>query len=172
MKNINLPRSLKYSAFFGMLLIFSCKNNTAKLTTEERKLVTDSVTRMATNISNDISAKGPAAWLNYFENDPGFFMASGGMLVFRNYTVAKSYTLDTVAKNFKKISLDLANVKVDPLTVNYASLGADFHEDIVLANGQSLSVGGYVTATAHFDGSKWRLRNLNWAIKPPEKPAK
>jgi hypothetical protein len=171
MKNINRPKFLKYLAFFGMLLAMSCKNN-SQLTIEERKLVTDSVTRMSANISNDVSAKGPAAWLNYFENDPGFFMASGGMVAFRNYAVAKKYTLDTVSKNFKKISLELANMKVDPLTVNYASIGADFYEDIVMANGQSLSVGGYLTATAHFDGSKWRLRNLNWAIKPPEKPAK
>jgi hypothetical protein len=171
MNNTNLHNSLKYYAFFAMMLAMSCKNN-GQLTTEERKLVTDSVTRMATNIGNDVSAKGPAAWLDYFENDRSFFMASDGILVFRNYTVAKTYTRDTVAKNFKKINLDLANMTIDPLSIYYASIGADFHEDIVMATGKGLSIDGYVTATAHFDGNRWRLRNLNWAIKPPQQPAK
>jgi hypothetical protein len=155
-----------------MMIVFTgCTYSNPQLIGVESSAVKDSVTQMAARISIDISTHGPAAWLNYFENSPGFFMASDGMLVFKDYKTAKTYTLDTVVKNFKKIDLSWKNLKIDPLTANYASLGADFHEDITLANGQSLSIGGYVTATAHFDGSKWRLRNMNWAIKAPEKPA-
>ena len=94
-------------------------------------------------------------------------MASNGMLVFKDYKTAKTFTLDTVAKKFKKINLSWKNLKIDPLTATYASFGADFHEDIVLANGQALASGGYFTATAHFDGTRWRLRNMNWAMKTP-----
>ena len=32
-------------------------------------------------------------------------------------------------------------------------MGADFNEDIMLANGQNLSVSGYFTATAHVAGN-------------------
>jgi len=32
-------------------------------------------------------------------------------------------------------------------------MGADFHGDIMPANGQNLSVSGYFTAAAHFDGN-------------------
>src|ERR1700733_6844671 len=152
MKSFGVSHSLKYCALFWVLLLATCKNNNARLTAAESSMVADSVTRMAANISRDLSAKGPAAWVDYFENDPGFFMASGGTLVFKDYGTAKTFTLDTVAKNFNNISLTWKNVKIDPLTATYASMGADFHEDIVLANGQNLFEEGYFTATAHFDG--------------------
>jgi len=172
MKNFDLSPSLKYCAFFGVLLLAACKNNNAQLTTAENAMIKDGVTRMAANISKDLSAKGPAAWIDYFENNPGFFMASGGTLAFEDYATAKTYTLDTVAKKFNNISLSWKNITVDPLTATYASMGADFHEDLVLANGQNLWVGGYFTATAHFDGSRWRLRNMNWATKAAAKPVR
>jgi hypothetical protein len=172
MKKFNFYQLLKYCCVLAIASITSCKNTRPpQWSSAEKYAVKDSVTIMAVNISTDVSAHGPSAWINYFENDPGFFMASGGTLVFEDYVTAVSYTRDTVAKNFKKISLGWKRIKVDPLTADYAAMGADFHEDIVLANGQNLSVEGYFTATAHFDGSRWKLRNMNWAIKPPEKPA-
>jgi len=171
MKKITLYTLTSSCAFSMMLLFNRCTYHNPQLTAATNSIIKDSVTQMAAHISIDVSTHGPAAWLNYFENAPGFFMASNGVLVFKDYATAKSYTLDTVVKNFKKISLSWKNVKVDPMTATYATLGADFHEDIILANGQNLSIGGYVTATAHFDGSKWRLRNMNWATMAPEKPA-
>ncbi len=171
MKKITLYTLTLCCAFLMMTLFSRCTYRNPELTAETNSIVKDSVTQMAAHISIDVSTHGPAAWLNYFENAPGFFMASDGMLVFKDYPTAKSYTLNTVVKNFKKIDLNWKNLRVDPLTATYASMGADFHEDITLANGQNLSVGGYVTATAHFDGTRWKLRNMNWAIKAPEKAA-
>jgi hypothetical protein len=159
---------LKYCCVLLIASITSCKNTTPpQWSSAEKYAVKDSVTIMAVNISTDVSARGPSAWVNYFENDPGFFMASNGMLVFKDYKTAKTFTLDTVAKNFKKINLSWKNLKIDPLTATYASFGADFHEDIVMANGKALAADGYFTATAHFDGTRWRLRNMNWAMKTP-----
>jgi hypothetical protein len=170
MKKLTLYSLTLCCAFLMMVLFTRCTYRNPQLNATANSIVRDSVTQMAAHISLDVSTHGPAAWVNYFENDPGFFMASGGMLVFKDYATAKSYTLDTVVKNFKKISLSWKNVKVDPITAAYAGMSADFNEDIVLANGQNLSVSGYFTATAHFDGTRWRLRNMNWAIKQPEKP--
>src|ERR1700753_3393631 len=103
MKKGSIYHPLLHLAFIAVVLITSCKSSTTQLSAAENASVKDSVTRMAANISHDLSATGPAAWVNYFENDPGFFMASGGSLVFRDYATAKMYTLDTVAKNLKKI---------------------------------------------------------------------
>ena len=159
-----------YCAFM-LLLLARCTNSNPPLSVAESSAVKDSVTQMLVHISTDVSARGPAAWINYFENNAGFFMSSDGALAFKDYPSAKSLTLGPVVKNFKKISLSWKNLRVDPLTANYASLGADFHEDIIMANDQNLTIDGYFTGTAHFDGSRWKLRNMNWAPKAPEKPA-
>ena len=172
MKKLTLYSLTLCCAFLMMVLFTRCAYHNTQLTPAENSTVKDSVTQMAAHISTDVSTHGPEAWVNYFENGPRFFMASGGMLVFKDYNTARSYTLDTVVKNFKKITLNWKNVRVDPLTAIYAAMGADFHEDIVLTNGQNLWVEGYFTATAHFDGRRWRLRNMNWATRAPAKPAR
>lgn len=168
MKKLNI---LFFPAYFGFIVLMispaiSCKNNNSKLTADESAVAKDSVTQMAAHIARDISTKGPTAWLDYFENDPGFFMASGGQIALKDYPAAKTFVRDTLPKMISKINLQWKNVKVDPLTDSFAAIGADFHEDIVMAGGATMAVDGYFTGTAHFDGIKWRLRNLNWAIKP------
>jgi hypothetical protein len=168
MKKLNILFS---PAHFGLFVLMtspaiSCKNNSGRLTADESAVAKDSVTQMAAHIARDISTKGPTAWLDYFENDPAFFMASGGQIALRDYPTAKAFVRDTLPKMMSKINLHWKNVKVDPLTDSFATLGADFHEDIVMVNGATMTVDGYFTGTAHFDGTNWRLRNLNWAIKP------
>jgi len=171
MKKFTVYRMTPCCAFTMMMLLGRCTGSNPPLSAVESSAVKDSVTQMAGHISTDVSTHGRAAWINYFENNAGFFMGSDGALAFRDYPSAKSFTLGPVVKNFKKIRLSWKNLRVDPLTATYASLGADFHEDINMANGQNLTIDGYFTATAHFDGSRWKLRNMNWAPKAPEKPA-
>jgi len=164
--------SVAFGCVCTMMLLIGCGKSNTPLSTAESSAVKDSVSKMVAHIGTDVSTHGPAAWINYFENNAGFFMSSDGALAFKDYPSAKSFTLGTVVKNFKKISLGWKNLRVDPLTATYASLGADFHEDISMANGPKQSIDGYFTATAHFDGSRWRLRNMNWAIKTPAKPVR
>jgi hypothetical protein len=159
---------------FGLLLLVvclnvSCKNTGAVFSADESKLVKDSVTTMTANIASDVSKKGPIAWLDYFEDLPGFFMASDGQMAFKDYASAKTVILNTLVKGISKITLNWQNVRVDPLTPAFANFGADFHEDLVLSHIVHVTIDGYVTATAHFDGNKWKLRNMNWAIKAPGK---
>ena len=172
MRISSTKRILSFAASAAFALLIACQGKKGTLSLTEKEVVKDSVIQMADNIMKDISTKGPAAWVDYFEDDPGFFMASGGVLSFKSYKVGKTYTLDTVAKAFSKISLGWKNYRIDALTTDYASFGADFHEDITLAGGKQMSVDGYVTATAHFDRKRWKLRNMNWAIAPPRPTSK
>jgi hypothetical protein len=173
-KNRYAPPIFNYLSLLLLFatIIISCNSNHSEPNEADRVFVKNSVTMMATSIARDISAKGPKAWLTYFENAPGFFMATDGHLAFKDYPTAKTFVLNTVVKMISKISLSWENMRVDPLSPAYGSFGADFHEDIVLSNGNKLSVGGYFTATAHFDGHSWKLRNLNWATKMPDKFAR
>lgn len=171
-KHSNFPM-LKYF-WIGISFIcisVSCRNTGTPLTTDEGNRVKDSVSQMTANIAKDVSAKGPVAWLAYFENDPGFFMANDGQLALKDYPTAVSFVKGTLTKLMPKISLQWKNVKIDPLSPSLAIIGGAFHEDITMSGGKTLSVDGYFTGTAHFDGKTWKLRNLHWSSKQSEKPA-
>jgi hypothetical protein len=171
MKKNHIPQVFKYSALLllGICLLFSCKRNHAKLSKEQSALVKDSVSRMAANIAADISKNGPRAWLNYFEDTPEFFMANEGQLVFKDYQSAKAFISNTLAKNIPVIKLRWNNMRIDPFTPRLASIGADFYEDQVTSSGKKLSYDGYFTGIAHYDGHRWKLRNVHWSIRAPGK---
>jgi len=149
-----------------MCLAISCENSRRHVDFPENSpIVKDGATMLMTFIERDISAKGPVAWLDYFENAPGFFMATDGNLAFKNYPSAKTFILDTLVKNITKINLRWANLKVDPLATDLASVGANFHEELTGRNGKTNSVDGYFTGTAAFTKKGWKLKNLHWSIK-------
>jgi hypothetical protein len=148
-----------------ILMLVSCQYR-HEATTEDRAVVKDSVDRMMTRISADITKGGPRQWLTYFEDDPGFFMASDGTLKFGDFASATTYTRDSLPQIISRITLNWDHLRIDPLNREYAYVGADFDEDITLTNGQKVSDVGFFTAVAHFDGGTWKLRNLNWASKP------
>jgi len=157
---------------FVIALAVSCGRDQGGLSAETRNLVTDSSNSLMNHIARDISAKGPIAWVNYFEDAPGFFMASGGQLAFKDHRSAVSFVKNTLVKTMPQIKLSWQNVKIDPITEDYSAIGADFHEDITLANGTTMPFEGYFTAVAHFDGISWKLRNLHWSIKASDTAGK
>jgi hypothetical protein len=148
-----------------LTMLCSCQNR-HEATATERAVVKDSVTRMMTRISADITKGGPTQWLTYFEDDPGFFMSSDGAVKFSDFRSASTYTRDTLPGIMSRISLTWTHLHVDPLDQEYASIGANFNEEITLTNGQGMSFEGFFSAIAHFNGTVWKLRNLNWAAKP------
>jgi hypothetical protein len=148
-----------------LLFISSCSNNSGSSKQQRESDVKESVQRMMVSISTDISDEGPVAWLKHFENSPGFFMASDGLLVFQNIDSASGFINNTLLKRIKKIKLNWNNIRIDSLSVSLAGIGADFHEDIIDTTGNILPVDGYFTAIAHQSSQGWRLRDLHWSIK-------
>lgn len=148
----------------------SCKQSPAHLGIPDSAHVKEDVSKMAANMAQDISKKGPAAWLDYFENTPGFFMASQGQLVFTDYQSAQSFILNTLDKEISKISLRWNNLRVDPLASDLALIGGDFHEDLSNISGKIISIDGYFTGMASLSNNRWKLRNLHWSIKTPINP--
>jgi hypothetical protein len=147
-----------------LAMLCSCQNR-HEATAADRAVVKDSVTAMMTRVSSDITKGGPAQWVIYFDDDPGFFMATDGAVKFGDFPSATTYTHDTLPKIMSRVSLTWTHLRIDPLDREFASIGADFNEDITLASGQAMSSSGFFTAIAHFDGTTWKLRNLNWAPK-------
>ncbi|MDP4218787.1 MAG: hypothetical protein Q8927_21540 [Bacteroidota bacterium] len=83
-----------YALFIGALA--SCTHHHRPFTEQDHGLVKDSVIRLAEAIARDVSSKGPIAWLDYFDDSPGFLMANDGNLAFRDYQTAKKFIQDTL----------------------------------------------------------------------------
>jgi hypothetical protein len=151
--------------FLIVNLLFSCKQVPASFTSTNAIAVKDSVLKLADSSAHDITAKGPIAWVNYFEDSPGFFMASDGVIAFPDYHAADTFIKNTLVKQFPRISLKWSNIRVDVYTSQIAVMGADFHEDLTDANGKITSFDGYFTATAHQAAKGWKYRDVHWSIK-------
>lgn len=159
---------MKYKWLF-IILFASCRGNTnATMSSEELALVKDSVTAMIDHITDDLSTKGPVAWLDYFEDGPDFNMASDGALVFKNYQTASNFIRDTLVNMFARINLRWEHLRIDPLTNHLASIASDFHEDLIDSTGKSITTNGYITAIAEKTSCCWQLRNVHWSILKPQ----
>ncbi len=149
------------------LIIFtgSCNNRTVRNTPAQNSEVKDSVAKLMQNISKEVSEKGPVAWLQIFENSPGFFMVSDGQLQFPDNDSAHRFISHTLIKMIPNIDLKWHNLRIDPLTNTLAAIGADFHEDITTMDQRRMPVDGYFTALAENGAKGWQLRNAHWSIK-------
>jgi hypothetical protein len=106
----------------------------------------------------------PAAWLNYFEESPDFFMVSDGQLAFKDYQSGKLFIENTLIKNILKINLQWNYLRIDPLTSELASMGGNFHEDLTDSSGKIIQSDGYLTAVAKLTNRGWKIRNLHWSM--------
>jgi len=151
--------------FFSASL-FSCKHNDAPLSSSQSAEVKADVLKLADSTAKAISTKGPIAWLDYFEDSPGFFMASGGSLALQDYHTADSFIKGKLVKVMPKITLKWSGIRVDPLTPQIAVMGAGFHEDVTDPTGKITPYDGYFTATVHDTEKGWKFRNEHWSMKP------
>ncbi len=167
---MKITKQKLFAAACALLLaagVFSCNSNQEFLTNNETTAIKGDVTELMNNVARDVSAKGPAVWLNYFEDSPEFSMANDGKLVYKDYPSAKTYVLNTLVNQMPQIKLQWSNIRIDALSNKLASVGAKFHEDLTDKNGQPTKVDGYFTAIAHQSTKGWLLLNLHWSsVKP------
>jgi len=157
---------MKYMLLFllSTSIIAACNNNVQPVQ-KNTTVAEDSVRATMQLIAKDVSANGPVAWLNWFENTPAFFMSSDGSVAFKDYSAAEHFIKDTLTKAIKNIQLQWSNVRVDILADSVAAVGADFHEDMTTADGKTVPEDGYFTAVAEKTAKSWLLRNLHWSTK-------
>jgi uncharacterized protein YdeI (YjbR/CyaY-like superfamily) len=153
------------SLLLASLLAFSCGHRRGPMTEQDSARVRDSVLTLTTNIARDLSANGPAVWLKYFDDTPGFFMIDDGNLSFPDYKSARRFILDTLVKNVPHITFNWSAVRVFPLSRHLASIDAKFHEVLMPADGASIPIEGYLSATAVLTAHGWKLRNLHWSTR-------
>jgi len=114
------------------------------LTAAQAAAVKDSVTGFMQTVAHDITHDGPAAWRKHFAEDPAFFMASDGHLVFPNRAAAPA-SIQDLARTLKHIELKWGDdLRVDPLT----------------------------TGLAEYRDGRWQFRNAHWSVAVPASGAR
>jgi hypothetical protein len=124
------------------------------------------------SVAENITLRGPAAWQDYFENSPSFFMAADGRLQFSDGGAARA-AIPNLFRTIMKIELRWGvGLRVDPLTDDLAVIAVPWHETMTLADGNRLDVSGFFTAVAESRNGRWQFRNAHWSTVQPAGSAK
>jgi hypothetical protein len=142
------------------------------LTPERAAAVQDGVRAFTRTVAHDVTEEGPSAWRKHFADSPSFFMAVDGHLVYPNGAAAMAAIPD-LARTIKHIVLRWGDdLRVDPLTADFAVVVTSWHEVIVDAAGKRVEETGFFTGTAEYRDGRWQFRNAHWsvAVPPPAVP--
>jgi len=112
--------------------------------------------------ATDVSQHGPLAWRNYFDPGPSFFMAVNGRMAFPTGAAASEGT-EAFAKTIQHIELAWGDVRVDPLTHEFAMVAAPWREVQVDTAGHRVDESGFFRAITEYRGGRWQFRDAHWS---------
>jgi hypothetical protein len=114
-------------------------------------------------VSHSVTQDGPMAWIKYFDASPAFFMAVNGQMAFPNAAGAQEGTRK-FAQTIRHIELKWGDdLRVDPLTSEFAMVGVSWREIQVDTVGHSVTETGYFTGLAEYREGHWQLRDAHWS---------
>ena len=114
-------------------------------------------------VSHSVTQDGPLAWIKFFDASPAFFMAVNGQMAFPNASAAQEGTRK-FAQTIRQIELKWGDdLRVDPLTNEYAVVGVSWREVQVDTAGHSVTETGYFTALAEYRDGHWQFRDAHWS---------
>jgi hypothetical protein len=147
--------------------LYGCQSPPPRLTGVAAPAVAASVRQFLADVAQGVSRDGPAAWQRYFAARPEFFMASDGVLAFRDGTAA-IVGISAAAREIRHIGLKWgADARVDVLGPDLAVVGLPWSEVRELADGTAVADSGYFTGVVERQGGSWRFRDAHWSQALP-----
>lgn len=138
-------------------------SHSCSVTPDEAVAVDQAVRTFLQEVAHSVTQDGPLAWIKYFDASPAFFMAVNGQMVFPNPSAAQEGTRK-FAQTVRQIELKWGDdLRVDPLTHEYAVLGVSWREVQVDTVGHSVTQTGYFTALAEYRDGHWQFRDAHWS---------
>jgi hypothetical protein len=133
------------------------------LAPDQRSAVESAVRGFMQAVAEDITQNGPAAWQKHFADDPAFFMANDGKLVFPNIQVA-AQGIQAFAQNVPRVELHWGDdLRVDALTPNLAVAAASWKEVHTDRQGHQANLAGFFTGVAELRNGQWQFRDAHWS---------
>ena len=139
------------------------------LTPDEAVATDRAVRAFMQTVSHSVTQDGPMAWIKYFDASPTFFMAVNGQMAFPNAAAAQDGTRK-FAQTIRQIELKWGDdLRVDPLTNEFAIVAVSFREIQVDTAGHSITETGYFTGLAEYREGRWQFRNAHWSAPVPSR---
>lgn len=166
---------LPASALAVILASGGCASHSADpqaLSAEQRAGVESSVRGFMQTVAHDVTEQGPTVWKKNFADDPAFFMANDGKLVFPDLQAA-TQGIEAFAQVVPHVELHWGDdLRVDALTPNLAVVAASWKEVQIDTKGHEVDESGFFTAVAELRNGRWQFRDAHWSsIPPPVTPA-
>ena len=141
----------------------AARSHSEAMTPGEAVAVDRAVRAFMQTVSHSVTQDGPLAWTKYFEAGPAFFMAVNGQMAFPNADAAQEGTRK-FAQTIRRIELKWGDdLRVDPLTNEFAIVAASWREIQVDTAGHSITETGYFTGLAEYRDGRWQFRNAHWS---------
>jgi hypothetical protein len=133
------------------------------MTSEEAVMVENGVLSLAEIAAEEVTREGPTAWNKFFAKTPKFFMAADGRITYADGASAQAGNV-VLARTIKQITLRWGrDIRVDPLTPEFATMAATYHEARIDTEGRKVEEDGFFTGTAEYSHSRWQFRNAHWS---------
>jgi hypothetical protein len=160
-----------FVAVSGCQAFASFVGSSQALSPARRAAVESEVRQFTATVAHDVTSDGPIAWRKFFADQPEFFMAVNGKLIFPDGQSAAN-ALPQIASQFKHIELQWgADLRLDPLTDKLCSVATSYTENIELQPGVTgMPSGrevGYFTGIAESRDGHWQFRNAHWSQPLP-----
>jgi hypothetical protein len=167
--SVLLPaRQLRIAFLLAAIAFIAClpggaASHPPNVTSGEAVAVDPAVRAFMQTVSHSVTQDGPLAWIKYFDESPAFFMAVNGQMAFPNASAAQEGTRK-FAQTIRQIALKWGDdLRVDPLTNEYAAVGVSWREVQVDTAGHSVTETGYFTALTEYRDGHWQFRNAHWS---------
>jgi len=144
----------------------------AQLTAAQKAAVEREVRQFVAGVSRDVTQQGPAAWEKHLADDPTFFMADEGKLVFPDRKAA-TQGITEFTHTIQRIELTWGeDLRVDPLTPEFAVVASSWQEVWADKDGHQTTNAGFFTGLAERRKGQWQFRNAHWSLAAPATGAK
>ena len=141
----------------------AARGSARPITAAEAANVDEGVRSFMATIARDVTRDGPTAWRKHFADSPAFFMVNDGQMAFPHSADATKGIQDFAA-TIRSIRLEWGSeLRVDPLTPNFAVVAASYLEKQDFLSGKSVGVHGYFTGIAELRDGRWQLRDAHWS---------
>jgi hypothetical protein len=162
---------LQRSTALAILILACCHGGTgqpAELPPPPRAAtIRQGVQAFMQGVARDVTREGAVAWCKYFDDNPEFFMAVNGKLMFSSGADAQKGTQE-FAHTIRRIDLKWGNdLRIDPITPELAVVGVSWREVWVDNANHRIDEAGYFTAVAQFQKGQWKFRDVHWSEPLP-----
>ena len=148
-------------------------NESRSLPPESKAAVEESARSFMLTVAHDVTEQGPTAWSKLFADEPAFFMANNGLLVFPDKQSAEQGS-QAYARTIRRIELHWgsgSDLRIDVLTPELVVVATPWSEVWTDLAGHQLSQTGFFTGLVEFRNGHWQFRNAHWSVPVPQPKA-